>query len=116
MKYENMTKDELIRQVSELEHKKIVEAKKVYEINKKFNEIDTGFNPYSPGFSIYLKCIESYTTATHFGGIFLGQSHINQKAITTPICDFSYIDTEYFGNEHLGENTVQEKIIKLGGL
>ena len=28
MKYENMTKDELIKQVSELEHKKIVEAKK----------------------------------------------------------------------------------------
>ena len=43
-------------------------------------------------------------------------SHINQKAITTPICDFSYTDTEYFGNEQLGENTVQEKIIKLGGL
>ena len=41
MKYENMTKDELIKQVSELEHKKIVEAKKVYEINKKFNDIDT---------------------------------------------------------------------------
>ena len=62
------------------------------------------------------KCIESYTTSTHFGGIFLGQSHMNQKAMTTPICDFSYIDTEYFGNEQLGENTVQEKIIKLGGL
>ena len=41
MKYENMNKDELIKQVSELEHKKIVEAKKVYEINKKFNDIDT---------------------------------------------------------------------------
>ena len=62
------------------------------------------------------KCIESYTTATHFGGIFLGQTHINQKAITTPICEFSYIDTEYLGNEQLGENTVQEKNIKLGGL
>ena len=41
MKYENMTREELIKQVDDLEHKKIVEAKKVYETNKKFNEIDT---------------------------------------------------------------------------
>ena len=41
MEYKNMTREELIKQVDDLEHKKIVEAKKVYEINKKFNEIDT---------------------------------------------------------------------------
>lgn len=41
MEYKNMTREELIKQVNNLEHKKIVEAKKVYEINKKFNDIDT---------------------------------------------------------------------------
>ena len=41
MEYKNMTREELIKQVDDLEHKKIVEAKKVYEINKKFNKIDT---------------------------------------------------------------------------
>ena len=41
MKLEEMTKDQLIKKVDELEHQKIVEAKKVYEINKKFNDINT---------------------------------------------------------------------------
>ena len=40
MKYENMSKEELIRKVDQLEHEKTLQAKKVLEINKKFGEID----------------------------------------------------------------------------
>ena len=40
MKYENMTKDQLIKKVDELEHQKIQKSSKLFKITKEFNLID----------------------------------------------------------------------------
>ena len=37
MEYKNMTREELIKQVDDLEHKKMIESKRVFEVNKEFN-------------------------------------------------------------------------------